>query len=634
MVYKKNKENLEINKVDKKYEVGKRFRNIKEGYEEKTYVYKTGFKKFCKIRKLFNIFNKLSKETTGLCIEVSRFLQFHYIRQLEQNEEITELKNTTIDHVLKVFCRIDKKDKELQNYPLLLKSFNEYLNIRKNYSLQFYNIEQFTGSTHIYESIRTDYLTNCKNHIHTNVERLIKKYFNIRFNEFIPKIWNKIHPYKRGILKSTLYGFLNYSNVTNFDYDNDYFKISEDDMTILYLVSEKIIDEIIEMSELYTFSDGDVKLHEIKNFSKCYKLFFNLNKFFISREQKQIAIVPIYDYHRKYVMIDCRTIYYLIKKYYKITFSEEEFRFAKTKNGSKLLDIWYNKLFNIKRKKIFQYSFRTNGIGTSVHISKIVKKVPKKNKDINPFIDIVPENIKNNFKNKTIIAGDPGAVNPLTSIKFNNINEFNNNERGIVSQWNSSKLYKYCGNTNLNKISNIISNNLNLQETPSIKMTNLEDIKKHLNFVFSKLENIFKHYLESNIDYVKWQNYIKTQKTYELLCREITNDDRNAIVFLGAGSFSTNMKGHVPSKYKKIKNCLKNNYDVIDINEFYTSQTCSYCLNHFGKQKGGFPKCLNTSDCGKTLNRDINSARNIMIIGIELLLGNKRPKIFTSDYLE
>ena len=94
------------------------------------------------------------------------------------------------------------------------------------------------------------------------------------------------------------------------------------------------------------------------------------------------------------------------------------------------------------------------------------------------------------------------------------------------------------------------------------------------------------------------------------------------------------MKGHVPSKYKKIKNCLKNNYDVIDINEFYTSQTCSYCLNHFGKQKGGFPKCLNTSDCGKTLNRDINSARNIMIIGIELLLGNKRPKIFTSDYLE
>jgi IS605 OrfB family transposase len=62
------------------------------------------------------------------------------------------------------------------------------------------------------------------------------------------------------------------------------------------------------------------------------------------------------------------------------------------------------------------------------------------------------------------------------------------------------------------------------------------------------------------------------------------------------------------------KATMKRKY-VLPVNEAYTSQTCSHCGNMY---KPGSSKIYNCSSCSSILDRDVNSAKNILMKGIML----------------
>jgi IS605 OrfB family transposase len=69
---------------------------------------------------------------------------------------------------------------------------------------------------------------------------------------------------------------------------------------------------------------------------------------------------------------------------------------------------------------------------------------------------------------------------------------------------------------------------------------------------------------------------------------------------------------------------LRNGGASIEINEAYTSQTCSHCgIIPYGRPKGiaGLGIRVFSCSCGISLDRDVNAARNILRIGTDTLAG-------------
>jgi hypothetical protein len=613
------------------------FTNIKKGYEEKQYCYKTGFRKLCKDKRIYDTINNLSKEMTKVCIEASRFLQLHYIRLLDNKKTIPALKPSLMDKIFKSFTEENIYIKYFKDNEELIKSFELYLSLRPE-ELGYYNIKQYTNHTHIFESFRVEYLTNCSNHITTNIKRWLLKYIDIKFkiSEY-SNIWKRLSSYNKGKIKHSIYGYLCFDNdignfkITDFDQKCQKNKLSKDDIDNINDYSVSIFDDIINLGIDF---EEKINFEKDKEFYNYYEVLYNLNKFFIANDQKQLSLFPIYNYHRKYILIDTRTFYHLVKPFYK-DFPKKE---TDLSHNLELLKYWWFKIFNIKRrKKVFSFSIKTNGIGTSISIKKIVKK--KTDEDEKIITDYIPDNIKTNYNNREIHAIDPGSVNPFTCLSINKYvspKELLDNNMGEIKQWQSSKFYKYKGNEHSRKNTNKIlrENNLlnKLKNTPSIRFSDLDSVKKHIKYTLDILPNILKAYNNSNIDYNKWQNYIRTQKTYDFISDIITKGNKDSIIFFGAANFSTNTKGKLPSNYRKVKESLeKRGNKVIYIDEYYTSQKCSKCLEHIPKTNKhmGFQKCFNTLNCGKTWSRDINSARNIMYIGLNLLINGKRPEIFS-----
>ena len=175
---------------------------------------------------------------------------------------------------------------------------------------------------------------------------------------------------------------------------------------------------------------------------------------------------------------------------------------------------------------------------------------------------------------------------------------------------------------------------IQLLRTPSIKSIFQEKILDNISHTLRLLPKIKQVYYNNIISKLRWKSYIRSQKVYKDIVEDITNKDKNTIVAYGSGGFSSTSKGFLPGPCKKLKIQLKNKCNFIDINEYLTSQICSKCLCKLVKHKYGdnhfVQECSNTS-CGYKWARDLNSARNMMIIFVGLLINNQRPFEFSKE---
>jgi putative transposase len=111
--------------------------------------------------------------------------------------------------------------------------------------------------------------------------------------------------------------------------------------------------------------------------------------------------------------------------------------------------------------------------------------------------------------------------------------------------------------------------------------------------------------------------------------------DKNAAIFVGnvssLGLAKTKMaKSVLDASWGTLKTMLEYKCDhagVVfeEINEAYTTQTCSSCGSRQNSPKGraGLGISEWTCECGVTHDRDINAAKNILALGLERLAGEK-----------
>lgn len=146
-----------------------------------------------------------------------------------------------------------------------------------------------------------------------------------------------------------------------------------------------------------------------------------------------------------------------------------------------------------------------------------------------------------------------------------------------------------------------------------------------------------------------WGVYIRKQKAVEHMCKKVTGGRDKAEVTVAFGSArGPHMKGTLTAPVKLLHKALHRYATVVNIDEFRTSVVCSKCnhrdmsgvkcskgmssdLHAAGRRANSnqFPlydvrACQNPS-CRTVWNRNVNAARNMLEVYLNLLTREERP---------
>ncbi len=228
------------------------------------------------------------------------------------------------------------------------------------------------------------------------------------------------------------------------------------------------------------------------------------------------------------------------------------------------------------------------------------------NYELERFTLFVPEEIKKEkpLPKKESIAYDPGVTTNLTGYSNDHIIEIAPKLRKPIST-----IFK-----EIDTVNNLPIRRKNEKKT-KIHTITAEQKKKLVTKLNNKIHNM--------INDLHWKSIKYTTDNYETIL--IGNLSTKSIVKKKPVNELDKMTKrvamvmrlyvfHMRLKYKcDIKGCMYKK-----INEKHTSQMCSYCGNK--KTNLGMNRTYHCEECGKTIERDINGARNIFIVGI---LGKK-----------
>jgi len=174
-------------------------------------------------------------------------------------------------------------------------------------------------------------------------------------------------------------------------------------------------------------------------------------------------------------------------------------------------------------------------------------------------------------------------------------------------------------------------------------------IKNYLNskrknkFINSNKKQTIDQYYSSNKEC--WKEKLKKQKLYKQsidYTKKIKNNNKISpeqfirkqhniqhtpskipVIFYGNARISNMIKGNLSTPNVKLQFQLAKKINVVQINEYLTSQVCNSCYqrslkkmrNQNGKEINGVVHCNNAHCTINTIARDLNSAKNILNIG-------------------
>jgi len=583
----------------------------------------------------------------------------HHVLQYSAISIITCLNNNIKEHY------IDRLSKFINVYA------------REEYDRIFSNVH--TVICKEYEKLRNKEIWKLRCAIITNDLNSIPSYFKIWFDSvkcnIMPNTYTKnvaydckIRPHK--YLRYTLY----FNDV--FEHTNDLYNsiinnlktfIIDDHINDLY--NDKIINDICDVFKIYNNAHNnlmkniesfDICINEIKNthISDINKKINNkvnqYNKQSIKLPQPlslRSTLIP------RYITLDTTCLIDLFcednKRYY----------FNNVKDNEYL--IWH-KFFNIDNK-VFKrngYKFngiiQTDGVGVSIsfkHISVINKKhikAKKQSLDLSYIDDLLQTDI-NKLKTKKIITVDPGKYNIVYMLDENN-NKLRytccQRDHETKSYRNRHIIKKHKKDNGIIKIETTLSNVCG-------KTVNYMKFKEYIKVKHDTNLQLKEFYTNRLYRKLKWRSYTYKQHSEDKFINNIKNtygDNNEIVIVYGDWSRQTQMKNHVPTIGKGMKNIISRQFKTVLINEYNTSKKCCNCSNNLehvdmeyvvkkNKLKRNkhyrlmvCEKCsYNGNNIGRSenaspiyLTRDMNACKNMLNI-IKHMFNNdmKRPLQFT-----
>ncbi len=175
---------------------------------------------------------------------------------------------------------------------------------------------------------------------------------------------------------------------------------------------------------------------------------------------------------------------------------------------------------------------------------------------------------------------------------------------------------------------------------PSFKTSNSSKMLNYLQYVLPKIDLFFEFHKKKNFRGLNFKSYCRSKATFSEICQNLVNNKKTLI---GFGDFSNThslVKKHPTTPILKIKRELKRYCDVIDIDEYRTSKTCSSChkeiklYRQYNSKRGKISNVHSVIRCNHNecqlccLDRDINASKNILYLLELQYKGKRRPECF------
>ncbi len=175
---------------------------------------------------------------------------------------------------------------------------------------------------------------------------------------------------------------------------------------------------------------------------------------------------------------------------------------------------------------------------------------------------------------------------------------------------------------------------------PCHKTCSLPEWRHYADAVIPLLPDILRVWQQRIFRRQSLKSYIAIDKTLDKQCRAITGRKREVLVAFGAANTCHTGFGYAPVPQKRLRHRLERIHGarVSLIAEHYTSQVCTLCDSKLlpvrsdtKKDVWGVRKCPTCRPLGAPLHvhRDVNSARNMIRIYLELASRGERPSAFT-----
>ena len=442
---------------------------------------------------------------------------------------------------------------------------------------KFYQeLNRITGDTQLIHYLADQYMVNFSNSLICNFEKRQRLFIN---KIGIQNNWTKDQCYD--ILCS----------INNWNHKNVLDK-SEEIQTLI-----KKHKQILQLNDNEKLSDYWIK----KNLNNILIYQYYILKYFEVNNIKSFNLAPIYSMGRKFITIDSKILYFLMKQAKLYDGNEKEFIKDKDK--------YFNQVFNIKKlsKKEFGYFLQTDGTSLCVHFHTPIIKFEIKDK----------QEIKD--KDERVIAIDPGRTNLIYGVE-----EIGNNK--FVTYKLTKKQYYNDAHFTRNK-KKLENYNKNVEEltTELTKYSSKTcDIEKYELFLIKIKQNIDvlqSHYMNIKCAKIKMDNYIHKNKTVDKFFNTMKKKgEKEPTIAYGAAKFAPNGKGELSAPTTFLaKKCAKK-FKIKFVDEFRTTKCCADCESELKLMKRGSLdirglKCCRSSKCFKfpLKSRDKNAGKNILI---------------------
>ncbi|KAJ3292996.1 hypothetical protein HK104_004841 [Borealophlyctis nickersoniae] len=527
-----------------------------------------------------------ARTLTCVAAEASRLLNFYLLNLLQENSPIPNLSYNNFlrkPFQLVAYSRVD--DRGLLNA-------HELYNQISQYDCRCY--------AQLISNMAKDYEVNCMNHVSTNVNKWVFKWYRSKMLKHFPNL-------KASDLKDLWKG----------DSEGD--------------------DAVGERSMYLktTIESYGVALGEEADYKRWWEyipLMWYLQKRLCKTEkEKSFTLVPITNYGIRHIRIDTDALYYLSSRAgLTDNLSLKQFRASAKEQWERLFpDIKETK------NKFFAFGVTTDGVACSYYYQK---RIVRRSKVVNAY-GFDEEGIYHpiHVTGRKIVGYDPGRIDAFTAVHGDSPED----ER--VTRLSRREYYMMTGMTKrrwerdrwTKKREDITTINAT---TPPKRVPSVTQFLDHCHHVAQHLDTLVDFYGSPRFTRQKFKTYVGKQKAFDEISKRLTGGDRRVIIAFGNGSFPHNSRGGDSTPLRRLFWELRRRCTVRLVDEYRTSITCSLCEGDLPKRSRLWQvKVLSfliiitilllqliilaqvcNDVCLTHWNRDVNAARNIKNIFLHM----------------
>ncbi len=656
-------------------------------------VNKTHLKNIIKSDELNNKINLTIQTVNKIVIQACQFINLYFIHLYDTNKDFPKIDTKFVMAVFKTITIRDStkgKPPSEETKQLLIK-LKEFYNLYYKQCIIESDIMNDTKLNFImaYEAI--DIVKNIKNniteHFHDYVNKFVNQFFESKsLCEYAnnKKEWTKE---EKKQFKSGIFSCLRYIKKDLLRPDNKY-------------ESGEIFHDWINLHKpnilrKKKFTKNSVDYDICANPTDYLKSLFYMGKELekinnerIQEDKDQFKLFQVIPQRTSikpnYICLDTSSLINLVIEENSIEYLNNVEKYQK--------ELW-EKHFNIKQKEFkrkgyqFNYMIKTDGIGSSVLLVKLVNGepveiTPKMQRELKEKLEsrdkyIEDVKITKQMKKKRIVSLDPNMQDIYYAVS-KDIKEkivIDENEKIKVVEEEEIITFRYTQNQrrfeSRNKKYNKLQNKINKKKkinNKTIKQIETElsqynsktcDFNKFIEYCKKKNEVnrlLFEHYSQKLFRKLKFNRYTNTQKSESKMIKNFANkfgSPDECTIILGDYDKENNMKGKEPIINRRIRKIFRNHkYQVFMINEFRTSKLCNVCestCDTFLKRESKKPKDIDkktkkgkiievwgltlceNKNCSLIHNRDKNSALNMYKITQSIFEEKGRPEKYCRE---